>query len=135
MVVDSGNEKFQSSNLTHIAKTIAAILKNPDKTANKYIASSSFYTSQNELIKVFEEATGSKISVTHQTSDELQKQGEEKLAKGDFMAFVDLLKARVLRDGANLTIKPEDNANDLLGIPYETVQETVSQWLFKKGTA
>lgn len=132
--MDSGNEKWQASTLTHVGKAVAGILKHPDETANKYLATASFNLSQNELIQVVEELTGDKFPVTsHAKSAELQKEGENKLELGDFRAFVDLLRVHNAADGAGNALKESESANELIGLPYEDLRETVEAWLKREG--
>lgn len=109
------------------------ILKNPDETANKYLATASFSLSQNELIRLVEELTGSKLAVTRVKSADLQKQGEEKLALGDYRAFVDFLKVHNCADGAGNGLPEEQSDNSLIGLPYEDVRKPVEEWLRRQG--
>jgi hypothetical protein len=108
-------------------------LKHPDETANKYISTASFNLSQNELIAVVEELTGSKLAVTKIKSADLQQTGETKLAAGDYSAFVDLLRAHNSADGAGNGLPEEKSANGLVGVPYEDVKEGVKSWLKREG--
>ena len=107
-------------------------MKHPDETANKYISTASFNLSQNELIAVVEELTGSKLAVTKIKSADLQQTGETKLAAGDYSAFVDLLRAHNSADGAGNGLT-EESANGLVGVPYEDVKESVKSWLEREG--
>ncbi|KXX72799.1 Isoflavone reductase IRL, partial [Madurella mycetomatis] len=132
-VVDSGNEKWQASTLAHIGKAVVGILKHPDETSNKYLATASFNLSQNELIAIVEELTGSKFAVAHEKSADLQKAGEEKLALGDYRAFIDFLRVHNSADGAGNALKEEDAANKLIGLPYENLKAVVEKWLKKEG--
>lgn len=129
-IVDSGNEKFQVSNLHQIGRAVAGILKHPDETANKYLATSSLQLSQNDLIAAVEELTGDKYPVVKvEKSEDIQKAGEEKLANGDYRAFLDFLRVINNADGAGNAVKEEDSANGLIGLPYEDLRETVEKWL------
>ncbi|KAK4464297.1 hypothetical protein QBC42DRAFT_47750 [Cladorrhinum samala] len=129
-VIDSGNEKFQVSTLAQIGRAVVKVLQRPEETANKYIAISSFQVSQNELIAVVEELTGTKLPVAkREKSEDLQKAGEDKLAVGDFRAFVDFLRAYNSADGAGHAVSEEDSANGLIGLEYEDLKEEVGKWL------
>ncbi|KAK4445551.1 hypothetical protein QBC34DRAFT_413025 [Podospora aff. communis PSN243] len=134
-IVDSGNEKFQTSNLHQIGRAVAGILKHPDETANKYFATSSFNPSQNELVSVVEELIGSKLTINHLKSGDLHKAGEEKLAQGDYRAFGDFLKAHNHADGAGNDVKEDDsdNLNSVIGLPFEDLKESVRDWLKQAG--
>ncbi|KAK3292878.1 uncharacterized protein B0H64DRAFT_344989 [Chaetomium fimeti] len=132
-VIDSGDEKWYASTLAQIGRVVAGILKHPDETANKYIATASFNLSQNELIAIVEELTGWKLAVTKIKSADLQQSGEAKLAAGDYSAFVDLLRAHNSADGAGNGLPEEESANGLIGVPYEDVRESVKSWLQREG--
>ena len=133
-LVDSGNEKWQASTLTHIAKVVAGILKHPAKTANKYVETASFNVSQNEIIAIVEELTGTKYTVTKASSAELQSLGEEKLAKGDFSAFGPLLEAYNYGDGKNHALKAEDFVDSSVGVATdEDVKTVIKKSLVKAG--
>ncbi|KAK4225423.1 hypothetical protein QBC38DRAFT_264373 [Podospora fimiseda] len=129
-IIDSGNEKFPASTLAQIGRAVAKVLQHPDETANKYIATSSFQLSQNELIAVVEELTGQKYPVVKkEKSEDLNKAGEEKLAAGDWRAFIDFLRAYNNADGAGNAIKEEESANKLIGLEYEDLKEEVGKWV------
>lgn len=116
-ITDSGNEPFQTSTREFIGKAVAAILKHPKETANQYLTIASVQPTQNEILKILEEETGSKWTVTHQDSKELQKIGEEKLSQGDFTAFFSLGAAHLYGDGVGHALKDSEKANKLLGLP------------------
>lgn len=132
-MVDSGNEKWQSSNLPHIGKAVAAALKNPDKTANKYLLSASFNVSQNDIIKTTEELTGIKFTINRLDSKQLQQLGEDKLSKGDYSAFRELVRVWNYADGADHALKPEDSVDELLGVPGDDLTASIKAWLTKAG--
>jgi hypothetical protein len=89
--------------------------------------------SQNELIAVVEDLTGSKFPVTHQKSVDLRKAGEEKLEQGDFRAFIDLLRVHNGADNAGNELKEQKSANGLIGLPYEDIRAAVESSLKKQG--
>jgi len=123
-IVDSGNEPFQGTNLPTIGLAIVSILKKLPETANKYLVVSSFTTTQNELLKIYEEETGAQWKVVSAKSSELVKIGDEKLAKGDFSAFGDYLSAFVFADG-NGPARSAESANALLDLPKEDLRTTI----------
>ncbi|AEO59818.1 hypothetical protein MYCTH_2308372 [Thermothelomyces thermophilus ATCC 42464] len=132
-VIDSGDEKWYASTLAQIGRVVAGILKSPDETANKYLSTASFNLSQNELIALVEELTGSKLSVTKVSSADLIRAGEEKLTAGNFGAFLDLLRAHNNADGAGNGLPEEQSDNGLVGVPYEEVRASVEEWLRREG--
>lgn len=132
-VVDSGNEKFQASNVHFVGKAVASILQHPEKTANKYLSVASFNVSVNEIIAAIEGLTGEKYAVTKVASADLQKLGEDKLAKGDYSAFLELVTVWNYKDGAGKGLTAETSANELLGLKEEDFKATVKAWLGKQG--
>ncbi|KAJ0298878.1 hypothetical protein Brms1b_013284 [Colletotrichum noveboracense] len=114
-IFDSGNEPFSASSLAFIGQSVAGVLKNPQATANKYITVASFTTTQRELLKVVEEETGSTFTVSNVKTSDLEKTADEKLAKGDHSAFIQLLQQYVFGDGQGHAVK-ENAAVTLLGL-------------------
>ncbi|KAI1498996.1 hypothetical protein F5X99DRAFT_296986 [Biscogniauxia marginata] len=129
VISDSGNEPVQASNVAFVGKAVASVLSNPDKTANQYLSVASFNPSQNEILDILQKETGESWKVTHVNTADHEKVGLEKLAKGDFSAFVDLLRARVFRDGAGLAVKGPNSADSLLGLEEEDLTATLKEWL------
>lgn len=112
---------------------MASVLKNPRETANKYLTIASFQPTRNQVLKIVEEETGSKWTVDRLSSADLQKIGEDKLAKGDYSAFMELLLVHLYRDGEGHALKKDENANELLGLHEEDVRETLRKWLTSVG--
>ncbi|KAI0411092.1 hypothetical protein F5X98DRAFT_381091 [Xylaria grammica] len=128
-IYDSGNEPYQASNLPHIGKAVAAVLRHPEVTTNRYLSIASFNPTQNQVLGLVEKLTGQKWTVHHLTTDEQQRIGAEKFAKGDHSAFFNLLKRRVYADGAGLAVRGPDNAIDLLGLEEDDLEGTLRAWL------
>ena len=118
-----------------IGQAVAAVLQHLDETANKYIEITSFTPTQNEVLRILEEETGAQWTVNHIDATELQKKGEEKLARGDFSAFVELLRVYLFKDGIGNAPGPDESANALLGLPAEDVRATIKTWLNEAGSA
>ncbi|KAK3346614.1 hypothetical protein B0T25DRAFT_520994 [Lasiosphaeria hispida] len=133
VIVDSGNEKAHSSNLAQIGRSVAGILKHPDETANKYLGTASFNAAQNEVIALVEELAGIKLTVESVKSADLHKSGQEKLAAGDPRAFSDFLREFAFAEGKGNALSEEESANALVGVPYESLRDTVTAWLKKAG--
>jgi len=124
VIVDSGNEPFTGTNLPAIGLAVASVLQHLPETANKYLNISSFTTTQNEILSIFEQETGSKWTVTKVKSEDILKEGNEKLAKGDFSSFINFLRVLLLADGKGQA-RTTPQANDLLGLPKEDLKETI----------
>ncbi|KUI55744.1 hypothetical protein VP1G_03147 [Cytospora mali] len=134
-IYDSGNEPFQTSNLGFIAKAVGSILKHPNETANRYILVASFQPTLNQILQILEDETGSKWAVENVSTQDLQKAGEEKLAKGDFSAFRELLRVHLYRDGEGHPVPADEKANNLLELPEEDLRGTIRKWVASAGTA
>ncbi|KAI0102660.1 hypothetical protein GGR51DRAFT_282802 [Nemania sp. FL0031] len=130
-IFDSGNEPFQASNLPHIGKAIAAVLTHLEQTVNRYITIASFNPTQNQVVEIVEKLTGEKWTINHLTTSEQRQVGIEKLSKGDYSAFSNLLRQRVYGDGAGLAVQGADNALDLLGLEGEDLEASLQVWLTK----
>ncbi|KAK7753072.1 hypothetical protein SLS62_005022 [Diatrype stigma] len=126
VIYDSGNELVQASNLSFIGKAVAAVLANEEKTANKYLDIGSPLFTQNRVLDIVEKETGEKWTVQQASTADEGKIGEEKLSKGDFSAFSNLLRERVFKDGAGLA---EVRGNELLGLKEESLEDTIKTWL------
>lgn len=134
-IVDSGDEPFQTANKGLIARAVASVLKKPRETANKYLSIASFQPSLNQVLRIVEEETGGKWTVERQDTADLQRIGEEKLAKGDFSAFGQLLRVYLYRDGEGHALKEGEKANELLGLPNEEdLKGTLQKWLASAGS-
>lgn len=128
-IFDSGDEPFQATNLPHIGKAIAGVLKHPEQTVNRYISIASFNPTQNQIVELVEKLTGEKWTVTRLATSEQQQIGSEKLSKGDYSAFSNFLRKRVYGDGAGLAVEGPDNALDLLGLEGEDLEGSLRAWL------
>ncbi|KAH8753862.1 hypothetical protein F5883DRAFT_632727 [Diaporthe sp. PMI_573] len=128
-IYDSGNEPFQTSSLGLIAKAVASVLKHPQETANKYLSIASFQPSLNEILQIVEQETGAKWTVESLDTQDLQKTGEEKLSKGDFTAFRELLRVHIHRDGDGHSVPEGELANGLLELPQEDLRDSIRKWL------
>lgn len=122
---------------SHIGRAVAQILRHPDLTKNQYLSTASFNVSQKQVLQIVEELTGQKFeNVTHEDSKEIYQRGLEKLKtakEGDHAPFVDFLKAYFLADGAGNELKPEESANEKLGLQTEDVRAVVKGWLEEEG--
>ncbi|KAF7561228.1 hypothetical protein G7046_g2928 [Stylonectria norvegica] len=130
-IADSGNERFQTTNLPFIAKVISKILETPSHTADKYITIASFNISQREILAFAEQVSGETWTLKPYKVVEVQKAAEEALSAGDFeSAFYPLLHDRLLKDGADLALKPGHNfAQDVLGLAEESPIDAVKVWM------
>ena len=124
-IVDSGNEPYSTSTLGFIGQAVAAVLKKPDDTANKYLDIAGVVTTQNEVLRVAEKVTGAKFEISHVSGADLEKIGDEKLARHDYSAFGEYIQQFLFADGAGHALKPEKSANALLGLEGENLEDLI----------
>ena len=112
-----------------ISNAVVGALKYPQEIANKHLHVRSVETCQNELLRAFEDVTGEKWPVAHESTKDLLVRGREKLAKGDRGWVLDLIVAQLLEEGEGRSIVvTEDKAdNRLLGMPEENVLGMVKE--------
>ncbi|KAH0562432.1 hypothetical protein GP486_002871 [Trichoglossum hirsutum] len=123
IIYDSGTERFTGTTMVGIANAVIGVLKNADRTANKHLLVRSVETCQNELLTAFEEASGEKWPVTHETTKDLLARGREKYSIGDRGWILDLIVAQLLEEGEGRSIVAthESADNALLEMPEETL--------------
>lgn len=57
-MLDYGNELYSPTSLSFVGKSVAAVLKKPAETANKYLTVASFTTSQRDVLRIIEDEMG-----------------------------------------------------------------------------
>lgn len=113
-----------------LGSAVLAVLDRPEQTVNKNIYVASFETSQKEILAALEEATGDKWTVTDTTTTREVAEASEKLGKGDFSGAFTLVRATSFANIPGLRAnygRDEDLSNELLGLKFGSVKETVSR--------
>ncbi|KAF7533991.1 hypothetical protein G7054_g6607 [Neopestalotiopsis clavispora] len=128
-IYDSGDARIHVSNVPFIAKAVAAVLRRPQETKNRYVAIASGYTSQNKLLQRAEKTTGQTWTVERVATADMHKAGREAVGRGDYgAAFVPLLLSHLFSDDGGLHVTTE-NDNELLGLSEEDLNATLDEWL------
>lgn len=91
-----------------------------------------FNTTQNEILKIIEEESGVNIDRVRLSTEGLEDVGREKLAKGDFSGFVDVLHFWSFRDGHGHAVPEDEQANKLLGLPKTDLRAAIKAYLQDK---
>jgi hypothetical protein len=86
-------------------------------------------TTQNEILALLQEESGTKWTVEHKKTEDSQKNADEKLSKGDYSSFMDYLKVFLYTDRKGQSPKEEQLANKELGLPKEDLRETIKRVL------
>ncbi|KAL6803522.1 hypothetical protein J3E68DRAFT_446152 [Trichoderma sp. SZMC 28012] len=116
-IVDSGNKPYAATHVSFIGEAVAAILKKPEETANKYLSIYSFAITQNEVLKIFEEEAGSKFQITQLKGSDLIKAATDSVAKGDYgNSVVPFVQYTFLADDSKDPVDIGKNDAELLGI-------------------
>ncbi|KAJ4365516.1 hypothetical protein N0V85_009237 [Neurospora sp. IMI 360204] len=92
----SDNSLISTCTLGFIGQAVVAILQREKDTANKYLSVFQFTVTTNQLLKLFAaelRSTKEEFAVTHVKSADLEKDGQEKLAKGNYMGGINILIA------------------------------------------
>ncbi|KAF2272910.1 NAD(P)-binding protein, partial [Westerdykella ornata] len=126
-LVDNGTVPFTTTNTTTIARALIAILSNPSVARNQYVYISSFTPTGADILAAAERITGAQWTVKHVSSDDLVKDGKEKVAKGDRMGVVSLLLAGLLgKEGlGDNRKKGSEEWNQRLGLEGEDFEGSV----------
>ncbi|KAK4101231.1 NAD(P)-binding protein [Parathielavia hyrcaniae] len=135
-IYDSGNEPLSASTLPFIAQSVVAVLQpqqRADQTANRYYDVVEQTFTQNELLRLFEEETGSAFAVTRVSTKDLARARDEKLAKGDPGAWVLALCLGTFADGCGQAVEEGDIANGELGLQGRGLRGIVRDYLRAKG--
>ncbi|CAG8747682.1 14358_t:CDS:2, partial [Acaulospora colombiana] len=82
-----GNDKINATTLDSIARTVVYLVANPKSYTNTDVRVHDFFVSQNEILAIAEEETGSKFTIDNQDIEELLKTAGAGLAKGDYSLF------------------------------------------------
>ncbi|KAG0633188.1 hypothetical protein HOY80DRAFT_656103 [Tuber brumale] len=98
-LLDGGNIPFSTTTLSDVGQSVVGVLTHPEETKDRYVFVQSALTTQNKLLAAAEEAAGEKFAVVHQNTEEVEREGNEKIAKGDFSGFIDLIRRGVWGEG------------------------------------
>lgn len=124
---DGGNTRWSTTNLPTIGKAIVSILSTPERlsaTENKYIYISSHTTTQNELLAIYEKATGKKWQTENVDSKEAGEKALAAFKGGDFSVVGTLIKTAFLASD-QLGDWEKRTSNNLLGLPKEDLEADV----------
>jgi uncharacterized protein YbjT (DUF2867 family) len=124
---DDGNVRFSGTTLGDIGESVALILSHPSETANKFIYVASHTTSQSEVLKTLEKATGSTWEVTHLKREEQISEGQAKLAKKDFSGVGSLILGAIFggeKYGSDFEAEGK-LANKVLGLKERSLEADV----------
>lgn len=80
------------------------------------------------MLHSLEKASGRKWEVKKTTTDEQVKEGQEKLARGDYSGIPPLILAATYGEGRGSDFEEDEGlSNELLSLPREDLDEVVSE--------
>ncbi|KAF4999915.1 hypothetical protein FGRMN_2153 [Fusarium graminum] len=127
---DDGNKKFTLTNERRLSEAVVSVLKHPEETRNRYLYIYSVVTTQYEILKALETASGDKWAVNTTSTDQQVAEAKEKLGAGDLSGGYILVRATTYGNSHGLRAnyaKEKDLANGFLGLDTESVEETVKR--------
>lgn len=118
-IIDEGKVKSNFTLLSTVGKAVGGTFKHSAQTANKYLYINSYHVNQQDLLESLKKATpDQEWTVEHVSSEAIQKEGFEKLAKYDFSGIRLLLQAAIY---GKIPVQDytlhEELANDTLSLP------------------
>lgn len=130
-IFSGGNNKFDSTTLDGISRGVAAVLLEPSAFKNKAVRIHDFFVTQNEILSVLEEETGSKYEVEEVDADELLRQGFEAIERGEFneASVYKVVKGSLYGTGESPARWGEEDESTLLGLPKKDLREEVRKVL------
>ncbi len=131
VIYDSGASCWSATTLSTTGRAVVGILKNPEKTANRHVVIQSFSTTQMDVVSELERYTGKKWDLQQVRSEDVIKQAQEQISKGDYSAVVKLIQATIYgsEDRGSDFATHLNLDNDMLGLPKESLGEVVSSVL------
>ena len=115
-LMDDGNAPFSTTTLSDTGKSVVGILTHPEETKNRYVFVQSAVVTQNKLLAAVEKVTGEKFVIEHENSEEVERAGNEKIAKGDFSGFVDLIRRCIWGEGYGSDYSDKKLDNEIFGV-------------------
>jgi hypothetical protein len=138
-VYDSGDQLWEATNINRIAQSVAACLQTEhyEETKNRYVFINSFTVSQNQVIAELEKAMGAKLTIERVQSSEMAASARQELATGEVeystgsayvKGSIGLIACQIYNmDGFNNFSQTRGLWNDRLGLPKESLEETVRE--------
>ncbi|KAI9663108.1 MAG: hypothetical protein M1821_008156 [Bathelium mastoideum] len=130
-VFDSGDQPYEATNMRQIGRAVAGILKHPEGTKNRYVYVNSFTVTQNQVITAVEKASGDKFEVSKMTTRDLRDEGYRNAEKGNLeLGFPQVVTSAIYgHGGLNNFSAHKELANETLGLPKESLEETIAEVL------
>lgn len=117
-IFDSGNEIWSCCTRPFIGRAVAQVLRLEGQTKNKCFEVVEYQTSQNELVKAFEEELGVEFEIHQVPTQYLKDQARRNLRKCDAVASeMNYMELWAFADGKKHAVPAHETANKMLGLP------------------
>ncbi|KAH8658341.1 NmrA-like family protein [Xylariales sp. PMI_506] len=130
---DAGDKHFSATNEKDLGNAVVSVLQHPVKTTNQYLYVASIETTQNAILAALENHSGVKWTTEHVSTDEQVAAGRKLVSEGDFTGMYALVRASAWGNvpgiRSHYSVDESFMANDLLGIPKSSLNETVKRVL------
>ncbi|KAK6511092.1 hypothetical protein TWF481_000014 [Arthrobotrys musiformis] len=128
-IYDSGDRPFTASTVAQVSSAVVGVLRNPNRTKNKYVYVGSFTTTQNEILTTLEAVTGGGWTVGKASSAEKVEVGKEQvLRRRDSTAIRPLITAAMYHERSGSDFESEIGlSNEILGLGKEDLETVVKQ--------
>ncbi|KAH8807509.1 hypothetical protein F5884DRAFT_342708 [Xylogone sp. PMI_703] len=129
-IFDGGDIPFETTSRDQAGRAVAKSLKQPELTRNQYVSINSFTTTQNQILKALEKATGEKFTISHGTVEGLWQGGLDKVKGGQPLGVLDMVAGAVYwKGGLGNYSTTRGLWNAKLGLPEENLEEFVKRFI------
>lgn len=135
---DDGDSSFSASTNVDIANATCAVLKHPSASKNRYVYTSSFETTQNQLLDSVERVTGAKWQVENVKAVDKVKEANDKIASGaqgmEWMVAQGVLAVSAMFGGDEYQsdfVRSGRSSNQELGLQQRGVDDAIRPILEK----
>ena len=114
-IFDGGDRAFSVVTLPTVAQAVIGVLSKPDETKNRVLFIQDMVTTQNRFLAIAKKlAPERKWEPQYESLEDVYKNADEEMAKGNMMAIMQYLYLACMGEGYH--IEYTENDNQLLGI-------------------
>ena len=129
-VYGAGSQRFAATTMSALGNAVASIVRHASETRNRYLYTSSFITTPNDVVKSLERVMGKEWTVISGNVEECEREGQLRLEKGFLDGAIVLMGREVMFDeGLGAIEKWEERGREdarALGMEEEELDEVVS---------
>ena len=132
-IYDTGEQHFCVTNLDLIARTVVAVLQQPEKSRNAFVYVRSAFTTQNKILAELEKQLGQKFEAEHARTQDLAVDGRARWADGEvFLGAYNVISAALFGGwGLNEFEEKSKHWMQLLGLEEDALDATIERVVAK----